>query len=512
MDDVCLVYTNTNTQGRLGQHVFDLVLPPLGLAYLAAVLEREGYKVRIVDANALRLSREELLAELEGRSRIVGFYCHTQNYPEICELARKLKASERPPKVILGGPHAIAMPVECLEGHPELDALCTGEGEAVIAELVPALLAEQDLGHIAGITYHSEGKVVRTAKRPFIQDIDTIPRPAYHLLPMHLYKNVIESGGRKTMHVMGSRGCPSDCNYCFSTKQWSSKVRWHSAERVLADCEHLRQQYGVEFFEFFDDIFTLNKPRFRKLAYAFRDRGYHWCCSTRIDQIDDDTIEHLKIGRVHHICIGIETVNERLLGVVGKGITKPQIHRAISKLAEHRIDVLGLFILGIPSETREEALETVRFATDPKNRLFFAVFSHMTIFPGTNFWTQYASAQGLSDDFADYCISKNFSFVEAHRTKEDLEDVMRRAYLKFYVRPRPILMLLSIMARQPRFVPEMTAALGGVFLRLVRESAAHKLTHRAPEVPRPAPPTPPPIKRQKSEHGLIAASSLTRRS
>lgn len=510
MKDVCLVYTNTNTQGRLGTHVFDLVLPPLGLAYLAAVLEAEGYRVEIIDANALRLSREQLLAQLENRFKIVGFYCHTQNYPEICELARRLKRSARPPKVILGGPHATAMPEECLEGHPELDALCIGEGEATIVELVPALLADQDLSHVAGITYHSEGRVVRTAKRPFIQDIDTIPMPAWHLLPMHLYKNIIESGGRRVMHVMGSRGCPSDCNYCFSTKQWSSKVRWHSAERVLAECEHLRQHYGIEFFEFFDDIFTLNKKRFRELAWEFRNRGYHWCCSTRIDQIDDETIAYLKLGRVHHICIGIETVNERLLKVIGKGITKAQIVRAIRKLADNRINVLGLFILGIPSETWEEAMETIRFAAARENRFFFAVFSHMTIFPGTNFWTHYAGAHGLSDDFSEYCISKNFSFVEAHRTKEELEAEMRIAYLKFYVRPQPILMLLSIMARNPHLAGEMSLALGGVFLRLVREAAIDKLLRGTPE-PRAAPPPPPPIKRQKSQHGLIEAASLTRR-
>lgn len=510
MRDVCLVYTNTNTQGRLGTHVFDLVLPPLGLAYLGAVLEREGYSVEILDANALLLSEEETIAHLGDRFRVVGFYCHTQNFPDICDIAKRLKASARPPKVILGGPHATAMPEECLEGHPELDALCIGEGEATIVELVPALLSDADLGHVAGITYHADGRVVRTAKRPFIPDIDTIPLPAWHLLPMHLYKNLIESGGRTTMHVMGSRGCPMDCNYCFSTKQWSSKVRWHSAERVLEECEHLREHYGVEFYEFFDDIFTLNKERFRVLAEAFRERGYHWCCSTRIDQIDDETIALLKRGRVHHICIGIETVNDRLLGVIGKGITKAQITRAIRELAAHRIDVLGLFILGIPSETREEALETVRFAAAEENRFFFAVFSHMTIFPGTNFWTQYASAQGLSDDFRDYCISKNFSFVEAHRTKEDLESVLRTAYLSFYVRPRPILMLLSIMARRPDLVPEMATALGGVLLRLVREQAAHRLTKK-PEPPRPPPPTPPPMKRPKSQHGLVDAGTLVRR-
>ena len=447
--DVCFVYTNSDTQGRMGTHAFDLVLPPLGITYLSAILEKLEYDVEILDANALLLDDEETLARLQGRFRIVGFYCHTQNHHKIVELSTKLKNSDGDaPIIIIGGPHPTALGTAAIAGYPDIDAAVSGEGEQTIAELVPALLNRESLDGILGVIHRrDDGETVFNGVRPFVEDLDSLPMPAWHLLPMSLYRNLIETDGRRVLHVMGSRGCPADCNYCFSTKMWSSKVRWHSPGRVLAEIDHLRETYGIRFFQFLDDNFTMSLNRMRTLVPAFRERAIQWCCSTRIDLLGEEAIKLLREGRVHHVAIGIESVNDRLLKVLNKGVTREQTEETIELCERHRVPVLGMFILGIPGETEVEARESMEFALSHK--FFFAVFSHMTFYPGTNFWQKHHDNPGLIRDFEHFCLSKRFTFVEPGRSQEELEALMAEANRRFYLRPRLVVRMMWLMLRNP---------------------------------------------------------------
>jgi radical SAM superfamily enzyme YgiQ (UPF0313 family) len=471
--DIGFVNIFSNTQGRLGTHVFDLVLPPLGITYLSAVLEREGYGVEIVDGNAELLSDTELLQRITGRFRIVGFYCHTQNYNKLLELCRILKKQDNPPLILIGGPHPTALPVECLETGEAIDVAVFGEAELTIVELVAKLLAGESLLGVKGVAYRDEdGRVVQNAPREYVEDLDSLPMPAWHLLPIEKYHNFIEASGRSVLQIMGSRGCPIDCNYCFSTKIWSSNVRWHSPERVLAEVDYLRTRYGIQFFEFLDDNFTLRRERFKFLAAEFRKRRLRWCCSTRIDLIDDEIAAQLRDARVDHVCIGIETVNERLLDVVGKKITKAEAIRTVLLCEKYGIQILGMFILGIPTETDEEAMETIEFAL--KYRFYFAVFSHLTIYPGTNFWNKYRGSKELATDFTQYDFSKRFNYFEPGRDLGRMYAMMKMAYLRFYTKPRILVYLVGLMLRNPKQLFQVAVALLMVLLNIV-------LRRRAPE-------------------------------
>ncbi len=481
MEDICLVYTRTSQQGRLGTHAFDLVLPPLGLAYLAAVLEREGFSVRILDAFAEGLSTEETFERLENRFRMVGFYCHTQNYPAIVNMAKHLKASAHPPHIVIGGPHATALPRECLTGNDAIDSLVYGEGELTIVELAGRVLQGRDLRGVRGIYYKQDGEIAAAPPRPRIGDLDSLPMPAWHLFPMKRYHHsFVEADGKPSLHVMGSRGCFSDCNYCHSTKMWGGQVRWHSPERVLAEIDHLRENYGIRYFQFFDDVFTIDPERLKRLMPEFRRRGLsdNWSCSTRIDLLNEEVVRDLKSGGVHHVAIGMETVNDRLLEVINKHVTKKQTLETIALCDKHDLPVLGMFILGLPTETREETLETLEFARN--SNLMLAIFSFFTPYPGTNFWHQLKDSPDLTRDFSKYNLSQNFSYVEKHRSREELQGLMRRAYLDFYLRPRVMFSLTKLMLKNPSKLLETAGGFAAALYSLAagsrparHESAGH---------------------------------------
>ena len=469
MASICLVAMGSDQQGRLGAHVFDNILPPLGLAYLAAVLVKDGRSVEILDAFAEGLSHDEVFERLRDRPRIVGFYCHTQNFGDVVRMAERLKTCSRPVHVVIGGPHATALPAECLADHDAIDSAVFGEGERTVVELVARVLADEGLAGVRGTCYRDGGEVRTNPPRPLIEDLDSLPMPAWDLLPMDRYRAVIEADGMKAFHVMGSRGCFSDCNYCQSTRIWGPRVRWHSPERLLREIDHLRSVHGAEFVKFYDDNFTQDPRRVEVLVDGLLRRGLfgRWACCTCVSLLDENIIRALARGGVHHVCIGFETVNDRLLKSINKHSTKAASHRIMGLCRKHGVPVLGMFMLGLPTETREEALETLEFAWT--SGLYLAVFSFMTVYPGTNFWEMLKDSPRLEGDFSRYSLATTVSYVTEHRSREELQDLMRRAHLRFYLQPRVVGRLLGVLARSPRHIPGASlgfaAALSNLLLR-----------------------------------------------
>lgn len=465
--DVCLVYTRVNAQGRLGTRMFDLVFPPLGLGYIAAVLEQAGYTVRIVDGFAEGLTDDEVFDRIDNRDRIVGFYAHTANFPAIVNLARRLKASRRPPHVIVGGPHATAMTLDCLAGNDVIDAVAFGEGEMTALELVGCLLEGRPLAGVRGSAYRDQsGRPVKNPPRELVADLDTLPMPAWHLFPMDRYRDFIESGGRRVVHVISSRGCFSDCNYCHSTKMWGPTVRYHSIARVLREIEALRGRHGVRFIRFFDDIFTADAQRVKTLTGHFRRMKLRWCCSTRIDLLNEEIILDLKKGGNRFVAIGLETINDRLLKVINKHTTREETVRKLELCRKHGLKVMGLFILGLPTETREESLETIEFVR--RWPFFFAVFSMFTPYPGTNFWHMLKDSPYIEKDFSKYAHSRNFNFIEGHRSAQELRELLRQAYLGFYLKPRVALTMATLILSRPGELIRAAWALLTVLATLLR--------------------------------------------
>ncbi len=260
-----------------------IVLPPLGLLYLASVLERGGHTVHIVDAEAEGLTLERAVEKtLSFRPDIVGAGATTPEMPTVAEFLRRVKESSGETVTIAGGFHPSALPAETLKESPWIDFVVRGEGEVTLSELVRVLESGGEYETIDGIGFRKDRRIVLTRPRPPIMNVDEIPFPARHLVDPENYKMPVPGEGlvRSTM-VQTSRGCPYRCIFCYRSKD-PAPLRPHSPEYVVNELEEAVRRYGVRGVVFADDTFTFSKKRTIQISNMIVERGLdiHWYCLT----------------------------------------------------------------------------------------------------------------------------------------------------------------------------------------------------------------------------------------
>ena len=440
-----------------------ITVPPLGLAYLAAMLEKEGHEVDIIDAQALKLSISQIKKEIEERQPdLLGVTSVTPTIYEALELIKITKSVSPYTFTVLGGPHVSFLPIKTLEECPQLDAVCIGEGEETVVDLAKTVECGGNLSNVRGIAYRSEGGIVKNPPRPLISDLDSLPFPARHLLPMNKYTIL----GKKSVigHLMTSRGCPFNCIFCSSSLLFGKKFRGRSPENVVDEMEHVISEYKARTIEFADDEFTLNRKRVEGICYEIRKRGLDvfWACSSRVDTISKDLLKKMKRAGCFLIYYGIESGSQRILNFIRKGITIDKVIRAIKWTKEVGIKTLGSFIIGFPGETEEDIKKTISLAK--KLRLDYAQFAIATPYPGTELY-DLAKREGMleTEDWSQYTaanpVLKNYGC-----SRETLIKLFKEAYTTFYLSPRMLLKNLSYSNLQ-------------IFLKAVR-SAIHSLIHK----------------------------------
>lgn len=414
--------------------VLALKAPPLGLAYLAAVLDKEGHSVDIVDADALGITLSQLKYRIErDQPDVVGV---TSTTPTVNDALKAVKiAKEGCPKAVtvMGGPHASFLPVETMRKSPYLDIVCIGEGEKTAVELAQATEEKGNLHDVKGIAYRSNGKIIINEPQGLIRDLDSLPFPARHLLPMKDYMILgekISIGGMIT-----SRGCPYQCVFCSSSLLFGKRFRARSAKNVVEEMEHLRQVYRVKYVEFLDDIFTLDKKRVVEICDEILARRLEveWVCSSRVDIISRELMQIMKKAGCTTIYLGVESGNQRILNLMKKGIKIQQAVRAVKEAKRAGIKAVTTFIIGMLDETKDEIKRTIRFAQ--KLNPDYAQFSIATPFPGTELFTE-ARKRGLiqTEDWSKYTAMKPV-MATGECSVKDLEKSISKAYRAFYLRP-----------------------------------------------------------------------------
>ncbi len=412
--------------------------PPLGLASIAAVLEAENYQVEILDANALPLSKSETAREI-GNVDITGITAMTPFINSAIKVAREIKKEKPGSTVIVGGAHVTVLPEETLINVPEIDIIVRGEGEETVVELYNALKSGISLQNVRGITYRDNGRVISTPIRPPIADLDSLPFPAYHLLPLLRYK-LHPPHGRKLpfMAMLTSRGCPYNCIFC-SKPIFGRKVRSQSPQRIASEVEYLAEKFKVKEIAFYDDIFTLDKKRIAKLAEEFKQRNLSlpWTCETRVDLVTEELLKAMKEAGCYIIAYGIESGNQTILDNLRKKITIAQVTKAIKMTHDVGIQSIGYFMLGSPGETPATIRQTIDFANYLP--LDFAQFSVTIPFPGTDLYNLYLK-QGIGNESWDNFVYANLRsasapvFETASLSKGDLKKWSKTAYREFYLR------------------------------------------------------------------------------
>nr|MBC7244091.1 radical SAM protein [Chloroflexota bacterium] len=361
--------------------------PPLGLAYLAAVLERDGHQVRIFDfaLDPYTALEDDVRPVCAFDPHLIGITAMTSVYHSALEIATLLKAYLGRP-IVIGGPHATVYPERILAESPVIDYVVRGEGEETIRELVHVLYDSGDLSTIKGLTYRLRGEILSNPDRPLITDLDNLPFPARHLFDLKRY-GLCTPDGQPMLSILSSRGCPYNCSYCFKGIVGRT-YRQRSPENIIAELKQVIDQYGIRNFYFIDDLFTIDQRRLEAITEQLINEklDIRWQCLGRVDRVNVEILRKMYAAGCRRIHFGIESGNEEVLQRIGKGIKLEQVRQAVRWAQEAGIQVKGYFMLGLPGDTEETMQQTVDLAV--ALNLDEAMFSLTTPFPGTRLWDE----------------------------------------------------------------------------------------------------------------------------
>jgi anaerobic magnesium-protoporphyrin IX monomethyl ester cyclase len=323
----------------------------LGLGYLAAVLEKNNYKVDVIDCQILNMSLEEFKREISKRQPdILGVTSSTLTYQTGLKLLKISKEVCPNCITVAGGAHVTFWDDHALEECPELDVVIRKEGENTMLEIVQRIEAGKGYQDILGITCRVDGKIVRNPDRPYIEDLDSLPFPARHLWPMERFRELED-----ILYLATSRGCIYWCEFCTTVRMHGRKYRMRSPKNVVDELEELYQKYGIKKFTFCDDAFTVDQSRIEDLCNEILKRGLkiEWNCGTRVDMITKELLSKMKEAGCISVWFGVESGTQQVLDAMKKGITPELTVRVLSWVRELGLKPVPNVILGFPGETKK---------------------------------------------------------------------------------------------------------------------------------------------------------------
>ncbi len=371
-------------------------MPPLGLAMLAAVLLEDGHHVEILDCIAHGIDYPQLERRLaERKPDIVGVTGTTWTRYEQFRTARASKRALPDVPVVLGGPHVTFTARQMLERIPEVDFVVKGEGEVAFRQLVASLGDPAAIDAVPQLACRRGRDVVETSEAAFIDDLDALPEPARHLLDIPAYRQTLF--GRKATTVMTSRGCPVFCSFCSTSVMWGPRHRRRSPVKVADEIEGLMGRYGLGAIWFFDDTLTLNRNHIIGILDEIERRRleFAWYCEIRANTVTRDLLKRMRALGCRYVSFGVESASPRIMKSIHKGITLPQVRNVLDWCSELDIYTKVFFILGLPEETFDDGMETVKFIREVRPKIGdVALAAGCSIMPGTEV-ERYAKTRGL---------------------------------------------------------------------------------------------------------------------
>jgi radical SAM superfamily enzyme YgiQ (UPF0313 family) len=408
---------------------------PLGTLYVAASLRRAGHEVRL--ANGAFLSHQAVLDEVAAfRPEWVGVYATAFGWPGAARTAADVKARHPGTFVCAGGPYPVAVHERCLAEGPGFDAAVTGEGERTVVELLDRLERGEALHGVQGLAFREGGSVHLNPPRALETDLDALPFPDRTLLgdanrylpPPAMYRR------KPVAVVLTSRGCNRHCIFCFQLdKKRRSGIRYRSVESVLDEVELCLRQ-GFREIKFIDDTFAQDRERALRLAREIvrRKLDFTWFASACVNQVDSELLRAFKEAGCWAILFGVESGSQKNLNTLRKGITLDQARKAVRWAREAGLKVHTTFVFGIPGETWEDGLRTIDLACELAPDM--ASFHAMVPFPGTYLHDHAAEWGTISPELTDFTY-QGAAFVPHSMTRDQIRDLRRLAYRRFYSRP-----------------------------------------------------------------------------
>ncbi len=472
-------------------------VPPLGLAYLGAVLEQDGHEIHILDCVVEGF--EQIVSMPDGRRRVgisdeqlcqqiiafapqvVGVSClfsaQADMAHHVCKLTKQIDASIW---TIMGGAHPSSVPTEIL-ADSHVDIVVIGEGEMVLRRLV------QDLSKgifppadPSALGFREDANIRIYPPTEHIEDLDLLPMPARHLLPMHLYLHyAAPHGGAVKRHpvtnMITSRGCPAKCCFCSIHTVWGRKFRGHSPERVVREIESLVHDYGVREIQFEDDNLTYDRNRIQDICRRIIDRRIDITWSTpngvAVYALDKSILRLMRQAGCHHISIAVESGCQRVLNeIIHKPLRLSRVAPLVRAARKNGIGVSVFFVIGFPGETMEEIRQTLSYGL--KMRVDAVLFFTAMPYPGTELLED-CLARGLLSTPVNYAQMRiNHPMFDTKEWRaEELMDMIRVASERLYRRAtlrHPLRLLRRLSGKLIRRPRETLYQIAGSFLPVKR--------------------------------------------
>lgn len=405
------------------------IIPPLGLLYIAAVLE-EKHNVRIIDLNT---SNTNIISEVKKYDPdFIGITSLSPQFPEAIDIIGKIKDYNQDTKIILGGSHVNAIGNIILERFPLIDYIVKGDGEEPIEKLINGI----HLGNIEGLSFRKKGKIVDNGIA-IIKDLDALPFPARHLVDLNRYK---ESPFYYRLNpnttLLSARGCAHHCIFCdYKTRGYP---RMQSPERTIDEIKFLVDK-GIKDLRIIDEFFTLNKNRIKVICDTLVKEKIDviWCCQTRADAVDKELLIKMRQAGCYLVQYGIETGNEKIMKRINKNLDLNKVKKAVEVSKSVGLDVHTFFMLGFPFETENDIFDTIKFAKSLKSDI--CEFSIATPYPGTKMW------ENTNLDPNDMDVLKNLLFYSPKSSffnEARIKRLFKYALKEFYLRPNILINIL----------------------------------------------------------------------
>lgn len=419
------------------------IYPPLGITYLAAVLEKHNVECKIIDAAVLRLDITQVYQQVKAfKPDLIGITTNIVTARAAMELGKYLRRKLPKAFIIFGGPYATAESETVLH-RTKADLVVYGEGELTILDLLQNF---RNLPAIKGICYRRGAKIFHNGQRELIMDLDSVPFPAYHLLPDFSH---YKSRSRKVPlgFLISSRGCPYNCIYC-NKNIFGKRFRMRSPANVLTEIELLVGRYKVKQIDILDDNFTLYLPRAEKIFDEILKRKikvlFNFQNGIRADRLTPQLVKKMKQAGVYKVGIGVESGDREIQKIIKKSLKLSRVVRATKMLRKAGIVVVCFFMIGLPGETGNSLQKTIDFAirVDPH----IANFSVVVPLPQTELYEmiekegKFLKPVNLGSSTGFY--SDQFSYEIGEVNQKLVRTYVSKAYKKFYLRPRKIIDIL----------------------------------------------------------------------
>lgn len=423
---------------------------PLGLAYIAAILEANGINVDVLDLFADRMSEKQILKIIKNKApNIIGFSVLTPVVNETKYLIRRIRCLNNNAKIILGNTHASYFSHQFLE-EGLADIVVRGEGEIPVFRICETLKKNGNLSEIKGISYRMNGNIFHNRGEEIVEDLDDLPFPVFHLFNLDRYRDfpLLFINNARFLPISASRGCPYQCYYC-SQNMITKKVRYRNVKRVVDEMEYMHKTFEVRYFCFTDANFPFSESQGTEFCNEIMKRGLNrkvrWCTETRVDKINKKLLREMKKAGLYLIMFGIEVGNQEILTKMNKKTSLQEVKRAIGYVKENGILSLGLFMLGLPGETKETCEETIHFAKEVDCDM--VKFNIAIPYPGSKFFKDFYRNNRESfreperfNPWYDWLAKEQKPiYVPEGMTAHDLIGLQRRAMFKFYLRPKKII-------------------------------------------------------------------------